>query len=154
VPVNLAAAIYGLLAVSALLAAETPGRETYGETAGAVALACVAYWLARGYGDFVSRRVREGEPLSVRGFAQTMLREVSTVAGAAVPLLAIVLAWAAGAALSTALDAALWTAAATLVVIEVVAGVRADLSGRELLIQTLVGGALGLLVLALRLTLH
>jgi hypothetical protein len=43
---------------------------------------------------------------------------------------------------------------AAIVVIEVTAGVRAELCGRELVIQTLVGAALGLLVLALRLALH
>ena len=38
---NLGAAIYGLITVGALMAAESAGRETYGETVAAVALAAI-----------------------------------------------------------------------------------------------------------------
>lgn len=43
---------------------------------------------------------------------------------------------------------------ATIIGIEVVSGVRAELALRELALQALVGTALGLLVVALRLALH
>ena len=150
---NLGAAIYGLIIVSALIAAESAGHETYGKTVGAVALALILYWLAKSYAEFASRRVRERRSLTVRELTATMLHELPLLAGASLPLVAVLIAWAAGAFLGTAIDAALWIAAGTIVAIEVVAGVRAALSGRELLIQAAVGSVLGLLVLALKLVL-
>lgn len=151
---NIAATISGLITVAALIAAETPSRETYGETVAAVAIALVLFWLARSYAVLVSWRLREGERLSASGLARSMLHELPTITGGVVPLLAIFVAWAAGARLDSAINAALWTAAATIVVIEIVVGIQAGLSGRELLIQTAAGVTLGLLVLALRLVLH
>jgi len=62
--------------------------------------------------------------------------------------------WSGGAHLSTAVSAAIWTSAAMIVIIELVIGVRAQLSGRDLVLQTAFGALLGLLVLALRVVLH
>jgi len=62
--------------------------------------------------------------------------------------------WAAGAQLSAAVSAAIWTSAVMIVIIELVIGVRAQLSGRDLVLQTAFGAMLGLLVLALRVVLH
>ena len=50
--------------------------------------------------------------------------------------------------------AAIWTSAVMIVAIEVVAGVRAKQSGRHLAGQISVGALLGLLIIALRVTLH
>ena len=49
---------------------------------------------------------------------------------------------------------ALYTSAVMVLLIEVVAGVRAKQSGRELAVQILVGAMLGLLIIALRLVVH
>jgi hypothetical protein len=151
---NSRAAVYGLIAVSAVLAAETASRETYGETVVAVVLAMILYWLADSYAELVALRVREAERLTPAALGRMLWQEVAIMLGGAPPLLAVLIAWATGAGLNTALIAALWTAAGTILLTEVLAGVQADLSGRELAIQTLVGSALGLLVLALRLALH
>jgi hypothetical protein len=64
------------------------------------------------------------------------------------------ISWLAGASLSAAVAAAIWADAGMIVVIEVVAGVRAELSGRALVIQSTVGALLGLLIIVLRLVLH
>jgi hypothetical protein len=47
-----------------------------------------------------------------------------------------------------------WTSAAMIVAVEVVAGVRADLSARALAAQATVGAFFGLLVITLKLVLH
>jgi hypothetical protein len=83
-----------------------------------------------------------------------MVHELSIVAGAAVPLLALLICWAAGVRLTSAVAAAIWTAAAMIVIEEVVAGVRAELSARALLAQTAAGTLFGLLVIALNLVIH
>ena len=74
--------------------------------------------------------------------------------GATVPLLVLLGGWALGARLDSAALAAIWTAAGTIVVLEVVIGVRAGVTGWELARQTLFGALLGLLVIALRVVLH
>jgi hypothetical protein len=148
------ALILGTITIGALLAAESAQRETYGETVGAVAIALVLYWLAHAYADFAARRLRENEPLELSGLLRAMASEVSILFGAAIPLLALLICWAAGAALTTAVTAAIWTSAAMILIIEVVSGVRSGETGHDLVLQTALGAVLGTLVIVLRVVLH
>ncbi len=52
------------------------------------------------------------------------------------------------------MSASIWSAAATIVFVELVIGIKAELRGRDLIRQTLFGAVLGLLVIALRVVLH
>jgi hypothetical protein len=151
---NFGSAIYGLIIVSALLAAESAVSETYSETLSGVVLALLISWWAHAYSEFVFQRADSGERFTRAGVGWMLRRELPILLGAVPPLLAVLIAWAAGAGLDTAITIALVTAAVTILATEVAAGLQADLSGRELAIQTLVGGAFGLLVLALKLVLH
>jgi hypothetical protein len=151
---NLGSAVYGLITVSALIAAESAGQETYAETVAGVALAMVLYWVAHAYSELVAWRVRRGEALTPGSLGRMLRWELPILAGGSPPLLAVLIAWAAGATLGTAIDIALWTGVATIIAVEVGAGIQADLSGRKLLIQAVVGAAFGLLILLLRLVLH
>jgi len=146
--------VYGTITVGALLAAESAQRETYGETVGAVAIALLIYWLAHSYAQFTSQRLARSEPLRLGKFAGTMAHEVSILVGAAVPLLALLVWWVAGARLTSAVNAAIWASAAMILLIEVVSGVRARLSAQELIVQAALGAMLGVLVIALKLLLH
>ena len=83
-----------------------------------------------------------------------MLHEAPILAGAAIPMLSLLVWWVAGATLANAISAAIWTAAGMIVVFELIAGVRAKLTGVELIVQTLIGAALGCLVIVLKLVLH
>ncbi|HEY1516432.1 MAG TPA: hypothetical protein VGF91_08440 [Solirubrobacteraceae bacterium] len=148
------AAIYGLMTVGALLAAESANNESYAETIGAVAITMLVYWLAHSYAEFASDRLTEPQPLRFALLARIMRHQVPILVGAAIPLLALLIDWVVGASLSTAVTTALYTSAGMVVLIEVVAGVRAKQTGRELLFQTLFGALLGLLIIALRLILH
>jgi hypothetical protein len=151
---NTGGVLYGTITVGALLAAESADRETYARTVGAVAIAMLLYWLVHAYSSFAEHRVEQGLPLSLRGLARTLAAELMIVAGAAVPLLAVLICWAVGARLSTAVSAAIYTSSAMIVVIEVVAGVSAELSGRDLIVQIALGAVFGLLVISLNLALH
>jgi hypothetical protein len=146
--------VYGPITVGALLAAESAQRETYGETIGAVAIALLAYWLEHSYATYTSRRLREGKPLELAELGRTLARELSIVVGAAIPLVSLLAWWAAGGRLTSAVTAAVWTAAAVILVIEVLIGLRARLTGRDLVAQTALGATLGVLVIALRAVLH
>ena len=151
---DLSAAIYGLMTVGALLAAESAGSETYAETVGAVVITMLVYWLAHSYAEFTSERLKEREPAQFSALARIMAVQVPILYGAAIPLLALVIDWVIGEPLDTAVITALITTAVVVMVLEIAAGVRAKQSGRELVLQTLFGALLGLLIIALRLVLH
>jgi hypothetical protein len=87
-------AIYGAIAVGALLAAETPRRETYAKTVAAVVITLLLYWLAHSYAELAGERLRSGARLNARGLLATLL-----------------ICWIAGTGLSAAVLAAVWTSA-------------------------------------------
>lgn len=147
-------AVYGAIAVGALLAAETPRRETYPKTIAAAVITLVLYWLAHSYADLAGERLRSGARLTVRGLLTTMLHEVPILLGAAIPLVTLLICWIAGTGLSTAVAAAVWTSGGIVLAIELAAGVRGRLRGWQLLSQALVGAFLGSLIILLRGVLH
>ncbi len=151
---NLSGAIYGTISVGALLAAESAQRETYVETIGAVGLALILSGAAHAYASSAAKRLEDEQHLTPKGLIEAMTHEVAILAGAAVPLLMLVAFGIAGAALSTAVTAAIWSAAAMIVGIEVTAAIRVGARGRELAAQTAVGIGLGLLVIAINAVLH
>ncbi|MGB9184705.1 MAG: hypothetical protein WCB67_11615 [Solirubrobacteraceae bacterium] len=153
-PANPAGLIYGTISVAALLAAESARQETYVRTVGAVVITILLYWLAHSYSEFTGERIKAQVAFSYGGMFATARHEVTVVIGAAGPLVVLLLFWVFGASLGAAVGAAIWTSAAIVIVLEIVIGVRAELTGRELVRQTAVGAILGLLVIALRVLLH
>lgn len=151
---NPAGAVYGTIAVAALLAAESARRETYLTTVAAVVITLALYWLAHSYAEFTGERLRTGERLTLAGLSRMMAHELTILIGAAVPLVALLISWAAGASVTTAVNAAIWTSAAIIAIIEVIVGLRSRLRGRELAAQAVLGALLGLMVVALRVVLH
>jgi hypothetical protein len=154
VPADPAGLVYGTIAVGALLAAERARRETYLKTIVAVIITMLLYWLAHSYAEFTASRLREHGRFTFDGLARTAAHELSVLAGAALPLLMVLILWVAGARLSVAVTAAIWTSATAIVAIELTIGIRADLPRSDLIRQTALGTLLGLLVIALRLILH
>jgi hypothetical protein len=146
--------VYGMITVGALLDAESAYAETYGETVAAIAIAMLLVWLAHSYAKLTGRRFDKREPLTVSGIWDTAAHELGILTGAAIPLLAVLIAWAASARLGDAVSAGIWTAAAVLVLIELIAGLRAKLSGKGLAIQVAFGSLLGVLVIAIKIILH
>jgi Na+/H+ antiporter NhaC len=152
--IDFRAAVYGTISVGALLAAESAHEETYLATVSAVVLTLLLYVFAHTYAEYTGERLREGEPLRFEQFRRTAVKEAWLLPGAAVPLLALLICWLIGASLSTAVNAAVWTSAGMVLVLEITAGVRAGETGRDLAVETAVGALLGLLVIALRYVLH
>lgn len=151
---NPGALVYGTILVATLLAAESPRRETYVNTLAAVVIALLIYWLSIAYSEVTGERIRHEEPFSVAAFRSAAVHERPVMYGAIGPLLVLVVCWAAGAELGTAVEIAIWAAAAIIVATEVAIGIRADLTGRQLVIQTGMGVILGLSAEALRVLLH
>jgi hypothetical protein len=153
-PANPARLVYGTILVATLLSAESVKQETYPKTIGAVAIALLLYWVANSYAEFTGDRIEQGEHFTYAGLFRNAIGELALLYGAAVPLLVLLIGWATRAPLSSAVSAAIWTAAAMIVVTEIVIGVRAQLTGRELIRQSAFGVLLGLLVIAVRVLLH
>jgi hypothetical protein len=152
--VSLSSGVYGTIAVGVLLAAETAQRENYAETIGALSLTIVLYWIAHAYASNATRRLREQEHLTAKGFAKAMVEQAPILAASVPPLAMLIVFGIAGASLGHAVTAGIWTAAASIVAIEVTAAVRAGAEGFELVGQAAIGVGLGLLVIVLKLILH
>jgi hypothetical protein len=153
-PANPGGLVYGTILVATLLAAESPKRETYVKTVAAVAVALIVYWLSITYAELTGERIRDDEPFKPAAFVQAAGQQLPVVYGALGPLLVLVVCWAVGVGLPDGVSVAIWTSVAMIIAIEVVLGVRAELTGRQLVVQTSMGVLLGLLVVALRVLLH
>jgi hypothetical protein len=151
---NPAIAIYGVLTIGALLAAETAIRESYIDAAGTTLIAAGLYWLAHGYATMVARCIAGEERLGFPALARGLRHDAAILSGAAVPLIAIAVCWLTGGSQSTAVSAAVWSTLACLVLFELLAGLRSSSTVGELIFGVGVGLAMGAGILALRIILH
>jgi hypothetical protein len=151
---NAGGIVYGTIVVATLLAAESAQSETYGKTIGAVVLAMLTYWLAVSYAHYSGERIERQERFEYEGLVRTAVSEVTMLLGAVPELLAVLVVWALGDSLALAIRVGVIVAAVTIVVTEFITGIRADLRGRELVRQTLIGAVFGVLIIVLRLLLH
>lgn len=152
--VNPAGAIYGMITIGALLAAESELHETYAETIGSTVIALAMYWVAHAYANLLGERLQTHERLNTAALVRNLVHDWAIVRGASPPLLALVVSWVVGASQEAAVTAALWTTVGSLLVYELAAGLRAKAQPTELLLEGCVGAAMGLGVLALRMVLH
>lgn len=146
--------VYGTITVGAVLDAEGFKTETFAETIAGVTLAMVLLWLAHSYAQITGGRLALGEQLTPKVVWHHMSHEAPILAGAVVPLLTVIIWWAAGANLSDALSAGIWADVAMIVVINLVAAFVSHLTGVAMVVQTVVGVLLGLGIIAVKLIFH
>ncbi len=151
---NPTGAVYGTLTLGALLAAESGLRDTYLETVGSAVVTLVTYWLAHAYAELLGHRITDRTNLTVGGLGQALARDRTILQSATIPVLALLICWAAGASQETAVSVALWVCAGCLLAFELLAGLRTRARPAELLLEGCVGAAMGVGVLALRVILH
>jgi hypothetical protein len=142
--------VLGLIVTGALLAAESGLHDTYLETFASGVLAAALYWLAHAYADVLGRRLRSSRRLTPRELGESLLHEGAVIRGAAIPLLALLIAAIAGADRETGVSIAIWTAAGSIVVLELIAGLRSRATRTEILLEAAVGITMGLGVIALK----
>ncbi len=140
--------------IGVLLAAEDPRSEGYPETIVGATIVLVLYWLTSFYTHTLGARLQTREPLTKTLFWHGCLHELPIIEGAVVPVLVLLIAWVAGAAVTTGITAALWTVALGIVTLEVAAGWRARLRPQGLCFQAAAGAVMGLAIIALKLVLH
>jgi hypothetical protein len=143
-------AVYGIVTVGALLAAEGAIHETYPETVGSVAIVMSLYGFAHVYAELLGTRLtaqaRPGREL----WGPALVRGLAVLEGASLPLVTLLVAWISGVALGDATTAAIWTAVASLIVLELAAGILSRSRPVQLVIDACVGAAMGLGILALK----
>ena len=150
---NPAGAVYGLVTIGALLAAEGGLRDTYPETIGSAAIAVTLYWFAHSYADVLGLRL-SSDDFTSGDLWRTFTQDWAIVRGAGIPLLALLVAWGVGADQATGLAAAIWVTVASLILFELAAGIRSGAKPVELAVEVCVGASMGLGILALRVLLH
>jgi hypothetical protein len=151
---NAGGAVYGTVMVGVLLAAEDTHREGYPETIGAATVVLALYWLMSLYTHTLGIRLRTRGRLSLRLLGRSCAYELAMVEGAFVPVLALLIAWAAGATVTSGVTVALWATVASLITLEAAAAWRAHLRPQEVWLQAALGAVMGLAIIALKLILH
>jgi hypothetical protein len=146
--------VYGTIAVGAVLAAESTRRDTFGDTIGATVLVLALYWIAHAYARVTGDRLRTRQTLTARDFRRSLVREATIMKGAVLPVAVLLVLWAAGVSLTTAVTAGLWTSAVALAAFEMVTALRSHLGSAQTAVQVLVGSLLGAGILVVRLLLH
>jgi hypothetical protein len=151
---NAEGAVYGTVMVGVLFAAEDARRVGYRETIEAAALVLVLYWLTAFYAHNLGGRLQMRESVNLWTVWRSCVHELPLIEGALIPVIALLVAWAAGASVTGGVTAAVWATAATIVVLEVAAGRRARLRPTGLWLQTVAGALLGLAIVGLKLILY
>lgn len=142
--------VYGVILIGALIAAESGIHDGYLEKIGSTVLALGVYWLAHAYSTVLGRRLSHHQHLTVSAVARALVNEWAIVRGGSIPLLVLLIAWIAGASQTTAVNAAVWAAIVSLIVFELLAGLRSHATPRELALEGAFGTAMGLAMLALK----
>jgi hypothetical protein len=146
---NPGAVAYGTIIVGGLLAAESAHHESYGEAIASALTIAAIFWLSHAYSTALERRLRLQERITARGVVRAVTHDWALMRGAAIPVVALLLAWATGSGLQSAITLALWSSAAAIFLFELAAGIDAGATGRELALDATVGAMLGGGVLAL-----
>lgn len=146
--------MYGVLAVATVIAAESTRRESFGKLLAASVVTMALYWVAHAYAHHWGSRVGRAREWTMGEIATSLGHEASILVGAALPAAVLVIAWVAGVGIRTAVTAVLWTAGIEVVALEIGVGLRHRLGASDMLVQTLIGVAMGVGILGVRVLLH
>ncbi|HET8604961.1 MAG TPA: hypothetical protein VFM09_13615 [Marmoricola sp.] len=151
--------VYGTIASGLVIAAADPTTTGYASLVLASAVAVASYWVAHGYAYWVAERLARKVWPAVAGrsrprLAHALAHEWPLAEGASIPLVALIVAWAAGATLVVGETVALASAAAALAAFEVAAGLRRQVRPPQLLANAAVGLLLGSALFAVKGLLH
>jgi hypothetical protein len=146
--------VYGVILSGALIAADSGVHDGYFDKIGSTALALAIYWLAHAYSTVLGRRLSDQEHLTAGALRRALAYDWPIVRGGSIPLFALVVAWAAGASQTTAVNAAVWAAIVSLITLELLAGLRSQATSREFVLEGAFGITMGLAILALKFLAH
>ncbi len=153
-PENPSRVVLGVIVIGALLAAESGLHETYLAVFTSGVITATLYWLAHAYSDVLGRRLHSDERLTPSSLGHSLVQEWAVIRGAAIPLVALAVAAIAGADRESGVTIAVWSAAVSIAVLEIVAALRSHATRTELVLETAIGLAMGLAVIALKAVVH
>lgn len=150
---RIAAAVYGLIVAASVMVAGAAHLSVGGMTA-AVIVTVVVYWLAESYARYLAERVVHPGHEAVVEAVHHALAHWRMVTATFLPLAVLLLASLMGADESGAVLAALVLTALLLAVLGWVAAARARMTHPRRVATAAVAGAVGLVMIALKLALH
>ncbi|SNT64475.1 hypothetical protein SAMN05421812_11753 [Asanoa hainanensis] len=145
------AGIYGTVICAATLAAS--GNYSVGRVAATVLVTLLVYWLAERYAELLGLAAR-GTSVTRTDVLHVLTAGWALIQASITPLLVLLLSRLAGASSAAALDAALAYTVALLVVLGWLSARGAGLTGWPRWAATAFAGVLGLVVVALKASLH
>jgi hypothetical protein len=151
---NPADSVYGLVAIGALLAAESGLHETYRDTVISAVIAAILYWLLHAYSTVLGLRLTSQWRMGRRAIGRALAFHQPVLRGAAIPVAVLIVAWISGASQSNAVLLALWGVVVSLIALEIAAGIRVRAAPAELALEAGFGLAMGLGLLVLKIILH
>ena len=152
---RIAEGIYGLVLSTAVVAALSEDPDVSARSLfAAVAVTALVFWLAHVHAHVIAARIVDARGLSVHGLRGAMRRQWPLVLGAVPALVALALGWAGLVSVDTAVSLAIWAGVAALAGCGLVMARRSALSIPATIIATLLSGALGALMVVLKLAIH
>jgi len=147
-------AVYGLLLIGTLLAAEGGQHDTFTDTVTATIVASLLAWFAHAYATLLGQRLTSGDRLSLAGLRTALGRDLILLRGGAIPLVVLIACWLAGISEATAVTAAIFSVIGAIFLLEIVAAILSHATRAEFAIDASVGLLLGLSVFLLKVLLH
>jgi hypothetical protein len=144
-----AAGIYGAIITAAIIAAVGDHLPTLA-LAVSIVVTLVVYWVAEVYAELLGEHVARGQLPTWPYIRAALAARWPMVSASYIPLLALVVARAAGASVATAANVGLAAAVVLLVFHGWSVGRASKLRGGHLLIVTLIAAALGLVMVLLK----
>ena len=152
---GLSEAIYGLILSTSVVAAlsEDPGVSARSLFA-AVAVTALVFWLAHVYARAMASRMVDPRRFTWRGIRGVMGWQAPLMAGALPALVLLGAAWVGLMSVDTAVDLAIGAGVAGLAGCGLVIALQRGLSVPATVMATLLSGALGFVILGLKLAIH
>ena len=146
--------LYGAIVAGSVLAVSSAHAENSARVGVATAVVTAIYWLAHVYVEAIGGGFRDHENPMPRRVVESMRDSIELLAGAIPPIVVFLLAKVLGADVQTAALVALWFTVALLVVAGFGAAYLAGVRGWPLLLESLIAGSFGVLVILLKFLLH
>lgn len=146
--------LYGAIVAGSVLAVSSAHAEDTANVAVATALVTAIYWLAHVYVNAIGGRFRDNDRPMHRRIVDAMRDATELLIGAVPPILIFLLARLLGADVQEAAQAALWFTVVMLLFAGAGAAYLAGVRGVTLVVESLIAGSFGLLVILLKYLLH
>ena len=146
--------LYGAVVAASILAVSSLHGPTNERVAVATVGVSVTYWLAHIYVDAVGGRFEDSEHSTFSRLARAFRENTEILIGAFLPIVVFLVGEIFGLEVSGAAWLALWFTVALLMAAGGYAAATAGVRGSKLVIETLVAGGAGLLVIVLKYVLH